>query len=172
MTITPDLNSVPPFYKGYVENVKSFDLHEALRHAGQTTVALVRTIPEPKGDFRYEPGKWTIRELLCHMMDAERIFAYRALRFARNDTTPLSGFEENDYATEANAEGRTIARIADEMEHLRTTSIDLFLSFTQEMLRRTGTANKTELSVVNLGFIIAGHELHHRKILVERYLKS
>jgi dihydroxyacetone kinase len=104
------------------------------------------------------------------MLDVERIFAYRALRFARNDKTPLSGFEENDYAPQANAEARTINDLANEAERLRATTLDLYKSFTPEMLQRTGTANKAELSVLNLGYIIAGHESHHRKILKERYL--
>ena len=131
---------------------------------------LVHSIPEAKKDFTYAPGKWTVRELLCHIMDAERIFCYRALRFARNDKTPLSGFEENDYAPQANAAGRPLAKIATDMAHLRNSSIDLFESFTPEMLTRKGLANNNELSVAALGFIISGHETHHRKILMERYL--
>ena len=133
-------------------------------------MTLVRSIPEEKGEYRYASGKWTIKELICHMMDAERIFAYRALRFARNDNTPLEGFEENDYAPEANAQGRTIQQLADEMECLRKSTIDLFMSFTPLMLSRKGTANKTEISVLNLGYIIPGHETHHRLVIQERYL--
>jgi hypothetical protein len=105
------------------------------------------------------------------MMDAERIFSYRALRFARNDSTPLSAFEENDYAPQANAHARTLAQLLQEMKNLRTTTIDLFASFTPEMLQRTGTANGKVISVVNLGYIVAGHETHHRIVLQERYLK-
>jgi len=146
------------------------DLFDALRQSNKLTIEMVRAIPEDKGAYRYQPGKWSIKELLCHMMDAERIFAYRALRFARNDKTALSGFEENDYAPEANAHARTVAQLAEEMERLRHATIDLFASLTPAMLARTGTANKTEISVLNLGYIIAGHESHHRKILSERYL--
>ena len=96
--------------------------------------------------------------------------SYRALRFARNDKTPLHGFEENDYAPEANAGNRTLGSIAEEMERLRLTTVDLFASFTHEMLMRKGLANNVELSVLTLGYIIAGHESHHRSILKERYL--
>jgi hypothetical protein len=103
-------------------------------------------------------------------MDTERILAYRALRFARNDKTNLPGFEESDYAPQANAENRNIKHIADEMERLRMTTIDLFVNFTPEMLQRKGLANNLELSVLNLGYIISGHESHHRAILKERYL--
>jgi hypothetical protein len=133
---------------------------------------LVHSIPDNKADVAYAPGKWTVRELLCHIMDAERIFCYRALRFARNDKTPLSGFEENDYAPQANAAGRSLQKIASEMSHLRASTIDLFESFTPEMLTRKGSANKNEISVMAIGFIISGHETHHRKILQERYLTA
>jgi uncharacterized damage-inducible protein DinB len=168
--ILPDLKSVPPFYRGYVDNVKDHDMYEILLLSNKQALQVIRSIPETKGDFRYAAGKWSIKELLCHMLDVERIFAYRALRFARNDKTPLSGFEENDYAPEANAHGRSIKDIADQMERLRQTTIDLFQSFTPEMLSREGVANNSALSVVNLGFIIPGHETHHRKVLQERYL--
>jgi len=155
----------------YVKLVKDGDLLQAMKDSGKLTLQLVRSIPESKGEFRYQPEKWSIKELLCHMVDAERIFAYRALRFSRNDKTPLSGFEEKDYAPEANAHNRTIQTIANEMEHVRLTSIDLYTSFSTEMLSRTGKANNTEISVLNLGYIISGHETHHRSILQERYLK-
>lgn len=166
----PDLSTVPDFHKRYVEHVKNYDLLEALKISSKETIDLVRSIAEEKGDYRYAEGKWSIKELLCHMMDTERILAYRALRFARNDKTNLHGFEENDYAPEANAQNRNIEKIADEMERLRLTTIDLFENFTPEMLKRKGLANNLELSVLNLGYIISGHESHHRKILRERYL--
>ena len=168
----PDLENINPFYKGYVEHVQHLDVHEALKVSGKTTVEVVRSIPESKGDFQYQPGKWTIKEVICHMLDVERIFAYRALRFARNDKTNLPGFEENDYAPEANARNRKMLDLADEMERLRHTTIDLYRSFTTEMLVRKGKANDAEMSVLNLGYVIAGHESHHRKILLDRYLKA
>ncbi|MBA4054403.1 MAG: DNA damage-inducible protein DinB [Marivirga sp.] len=166
----PDLATVPPFYKGYVEFVKDYEIMEILNLSNQRTLKLVRSIPEDKGEFRYASEKWSIKELLCHMMDAERIFAYRALRFARNDKTPLAGFEETDYAPEANAHGRTIVDIADEMERLRLSTVDLYRSFTTEMLLRKGTANNTEISVLNIGYVIPGHETHHTSVLKNRYL--
>jgi uncharacterized damage-inducible protein DinB len=170
--IHPDIASVPAFYRGYVDHVKSFDLFQVLSEANQQTLRLVRAIPEGKGTFRYAPEKWSVKELLCHVIDAERIFAYRALRFARNDVTALAGFEEKDYAPQANADKRTLLQIADELEHLRQSTIDLYKSFSPEMLNRKGSANETEISVVNLGFVIAGHETHHRLILAERYLTA
>lgn len=168
----PDLQAIPSHFRRYVEHVKDAELLDALNDSGRIVQELVKGIPEAKGDYRYEPGKWSIKELLCHMMDAERIFAYRALRFARNDKTPLSGFEENDYAPQANAHSRSLVQLASEMERLRATTIDLFRSFTPEMLQRKGTSNNTELSALSLGYIIAGHDAHHRKIILERYLNS
>jgi hypothetical protein len=166
----PDFNTLPEFHKRYVQHVKDYDVLEAMKISSKETLDLVRSISEEKGEHRYAAGKWSIKELLCHMMDTERILAYRALRFARNDKTNLPGFEENDYAPQANAKNRNIKQIADEMERLRHTTIDLFVNFTPEMLERKGLANSLELSVLNLGYIISGHESHHRAILKERYL--
>lgn len=165
-----NLSTVPNFYKNYVKQIEETDQLQALRISGHRALELVHSISEEKADFRYAPDKWTIRELLCHCIDAERIFAYRALRFARNDKTPLASFEENDYATQANAEGRSLQKIAAEMAHLRSSTIDLFESFTPEMLMRKGAVNNNELSVIALAFIIAGHETHHCHVLKERYL--
>jgi uncharacterized damage-inducible protein DinB len=165
-----NLESIPPFYKSYVKQVEEGDLLQALRISGHRTQELIHSIHIDKADYRYADNKWSIRELLCHMIDAEWIFAYRALRFARQDKTPLSGWDENTYAPHANAAGRTLKKLADEMGHLRTSSIDLFESFTPEMLTRKGVANNNEMSVAVLGFVIAGHETHHCKILKERYL--
>ncbi|MCW5911392.1 MAG: DinB family protein [Cyclobacteriaceae bacterium] len=165
-----NLDTIPHFYKNYVKQVEESDLLQALRISGHRTLELVHAIPDSKIDYRYAPGKWTIREALCHMIDAERIFAYRALTFARNDKTELPGWEENDYAPQANAQGRSMHKIAAEMAHLRSATIDMFEGFAPEMLSRKGIANKNELSVVALGFIIAGHETHHCNILRERYL--
>jgi hypothetical protein len=165
-----NLSTVPNFYKNYVKQIEETDQLQALRISGHRALELVHSIAEEKADFRYAPDKWTIRELLCHSIDAERIFAYRALRFARNDKTPLASFEENDYATQANAEGRSLQKIAAEMAHLRSSTIDLFESFTPEMLMRKGLVNNNELSVIALAFIIAGHETHHCHVLKERYL--
>ena len=165
-----NLETIPPFYKNYVKQLDDADMITALRISGFRTSELIHSVPEGKMDYRYADGKWSIREVLCHMQDAERIFTYRALRFARNDKTALAGFEEKDYASQANAAGRDLKKLADEMQHLRSGTIDLFESFTEEMLVRKGTANNNEMSVAALGFIIAGHETHHRNVLKERYL--
>jgi uncharacterized damage-inducible protein DinB len=168
----PDIEAVPLFYKRYVENVKDMDVLEALKQSSKVALQIFKSIPEDMGDYRYAAGKWSIKELFNHMMDAERIFTYRALRFSRNDQTPLAGFEENDYALLANAHARSIAQLVEEMDRLRQTTIDLYASFTLDMLNREGVANNTRISVINLGYVIAGHETHHRKIIVDRYLQQ
>jgi len=172
MKTAPDFTTLPEFYKNYVTHVQDLDVIEALRSSISKTIDLLQQVDEDMGEYRYAAGKWSVKELLCHMMDAERIFAYRALRFSRNDATPLPGFEENDYAPQANAHSRTIQQLVTEMKHLRNTTIDLFASFTPEMLQRKGTASNKVVSVINIGYIIAGHETHHRNILTERYLKK
>lgn len=172
MKTAPDFTVLPAYYHHYVRHVQHENLPDALERSRKQMKDLLSSVPEDKGEYRYEAGKWSIKELICHMMDAERIFAYRALRFARNDSTDLPGFEENDYAPEANAHGRTVRQLIDEAARLRQTTIDLFASFTPEMLQRKGTANKNVVSVVNIGYIIAGHETHHLNVLRERYLKA
>lgn len=165
-----NLDTVPAFYKGYVKLVEHPDIIQALRISGYRTLELIHSVPEDKTDFRYADGKWSIREVLGHMMDAERIFGYRALRFARNDRTPLPGFDEQAYAPHLNVSSRSLAQLGEEMQHLRTSTVDLFQSFSEEMLTRKGIASNNELSVGALGIIIAGHETHHCKIIRERYL--
>lgn len=168
----PELTSIPAFYRKYVESVEGEDLIPVLINSGNVTIDLIKSISEASGDYRYADGKWSIKQVLTHMIDAERIFAYRALRFARNDKTELAGFEENDYAMESNADARKLYKILEEYNNVRASTIDLFSSFTEEMLQRTGIANGNEMSVNSIGFVIAGHETHHRRILNERYLSS
>lgn len=167
-----NLDSIPPFYKNYVKLIEETDPIQALRISGNRAQELMHSIPPEKQDFKYANDKWTIRELLCHMIDSERIFVYRALRFARNDKTPLTGFDEKTYAPEANAGGRELKSIITEMAHLRTSTIDLFAGFTKEMLSRKGVANNNEFSVASQGFIIAGHETHHLKVMQEKYFSA
>jgi uncharacterized damage-inducible protein DinB len=167
-----NLDFVPPAFKTYIKQIDETDVLQALRLSGFRTQVLIHSIADDKIDYKYADGKWTIREVLCHIIDAERIFAYRALRFARNDKTNLHPFDENTYAPEANAGGRSMKKISDELTHLRSSTIDMYEGFTEEMLHRRGTANNNEVSVLALGFIIAGHEAHHRRVLTERYLNK
>jgi len=171
MLTTVELQTVPSHFLHYVEHTRSMEIMDALSESSASMQEFLRTVPEQKGTYRYAEGKWSIKEVLNHLMDAERIFAYRALRFARNDKTELHGFEENDYAPQANAHARTLKDLAHEMIRLRATTIDLFASFTPEMLERRGKANKSELQVKALAYIVGGHELHHLTIFKERYMK-
>ena len=123
-----------------------------------------------KHEFRYAEGKWTIKDIILHLIDAERIFAYRALRIARNDNTALPGFEENDYVVAANANNREYESLLAEYETVRNATISLFETFSSEDLLRLGTASNNSVSVRAIGYIMLGHELHHKNVILERYL--
>ena len=123
-----------------------------------------------KHEFRYAEGKWTIKDIILHLIDAERIFAYRALRIARNDKTALPGFEENDYVVTANANNREYESLFTEYETVRNATISLFKTFTSEDFLRLGTASNNSISVRAIGYITLGHELHHKNVILERYL--
>lgn len=166
----PDASEHLPYYAKYVDRVPDGDLLQTLRGQLAETLALVRGLDEAQGGHRYAPGKWSIRDVLNHLIDAERIFAYRALRIARGDQTPLESFDENAYADEAGADARTLADLAEEMEHVRRASLSLFASLGDEGLARLGTASGGPVSVRALAWIIAGHERHHLALLRERYL--
>ena len=160
-----------PFYATYINQVsEEFTLIEELEISLHRLIKFVQDIPMDKFDYRYAEGKWTIKDILQHLIDAERIFAYRALRFARNDKTDLPGFEENDYVDAANANDRTIMQLLTEMSAVRHATLLLFKTFTDEQLMRVGTANKNPISVRALGFVIIGHQNHHQRIFQERYL--
>ena len=131
---------------------------------------LIQSIPEKKLYYRYAEGKWTIKEILVHIIDDERIYSYRSLRFARKDSTELPGFEQDEYAASSGANERSIESILHEFETVRKATISLFENFTEEVFTRWGTANGNKVSVRALGYHIAGHEIHHRNIIKKRYL--
>lgn len=166
----PDASEHLPYYGKYVALVPDGDLIAMLRAQLDETLALVRGLPEAQGGHRYAPGKWSIREVLGHVIDTERVFAYRALRIARGDATPMEGFDENAYAAASDADGRTLADLAEELQHVRLGNIAFFRALSGEALARRGTANGAEVTVRALAWILAGHELHHRGLLHERYL--
>ncbi len=167
----PEETEYLPYYGRYISLVPDGDIVAALSAQVQETLALLRTIPESQAELRYAPGKWSIKELLGHVIDTERIFAYRALRFARNDRTPLPGYEQDDYIQNASFNDRQFSDLAEEFESVRASSLFLFKHLTAEAWLRTGTASESEVSVRALAYIIAGHELHHREILRDRYLQ-
>jgi uncharacterized damage-inducible protein DinB len=161
-----------PYYGTYIDKVPQGDIVETLTKQLPETLALIRSIPEETGDKRYAPGKWSIREVIGHLIDAERIFVYRALRFSRSDLTPVPGFDENSYAANAPYSKVSLADLADEFDHVRRATIYFLANLDDEALSRRGTANGAEISVRALAFIIAGHETHHMAVLRDRYLNS
>jgi hypothetical protein len=158
-----------PFYQTYVDRVEGDELHMLLSGYSQASLDFWQSIPEELGSFAYSPGKWTVMQVLNHLNDSERIFAYRALRIARGDDTPLAGFDENDYADEALLHHRTLEDLGQEFQAIRASTLYLFGSFTERELTRLGTANGTPISVNALGYILLGHALHHEAVVRERY---
>jgi uncharacterized damage-inducible protein DinB len=166
----PDLSRVPEFYHGYINKVKENDLISALRSSTSQLFDLLKSIPKEKHDYRYAEGKWTVKDVVQHMLDGERVFTYRALRFARKDNTPLPGFDENLFAQTAKADKRNWNDIVEEFAALRKASEAMFASFDNEQLEQEGVASKNSIYVLGIGFIVAGHVNHHCQIIRERYL--
>ena len=169
-TARPQASEYASDYEGYISKVPGGDVVGTLSKQRDETIALIKSIPEARGDFRYAEGKWSIKELIGHVIDCERVFAYRALRFGRGDTTPLSGFEQDDFVRGADFNKRSLSDLADEYEHVRRATISLFASLEESAWDRRGAANDNEISVRALAFITAGHERHHVEILKAKYL--
>jgi hypothetical protein len=167
-----NIDIVDPFYHGYLQKIRSGSVVENLMESGDKLSDLVQTVSEEKSMYRYAEDKWTIKEMIQHLNDAERIFTYRALRFSRNDSQDLLGFEEAEYAANSFANDRKITGLLNEFHILRASSIDLFSNFNNHVLNRRGTANGSEFTVEMIGYIISGHCLHHIDILKERYLNG
>ncbi|HLP15874.1 MAG TPA: DinB family protein [Bacteroidota bacterium] len=146
------------------------DLPALLEEHLASALAILRSAPEEKLTWRYAPGKWTIKEILLHIIDTERVLAYRALWLARKDGTPLPGFEQDDWVANSNANTRSIDDLLEELTAVRRASITLLKSFDAEVLTRKGTANGKPMTVRAVSFILAGHLLHHMNIITERYL--
>lgn len=164
-------NEFASFYGNYIAQVSDeYTLIEELEISLHRFIKFVQDIPMDKFDYRYTEGKWTIKDIIQHIIDAERVFAYRALRFARNDKTELPGFEENDYVDEAHGTKRSIMELLTELSAVRHATILLFKSFTEEQLVRKGIASENPMSVRAVGFVIIGHQNHHQKVFEERYL--
>lgn len=166
----PATTEYASFYNNYINKTNVNSVQELIATYANTLNNFFNSLPEEKADFAYAENKWTVKDLLQHIIDTERIFTYRALRFARKDTTPVAGFEENEYALNANASNRTLEELKDEFVAVRKAT-DIFLgSLTDEQLMQFGTANGNAISVNAIAFIIFGHILHHKNILEERYL--
>ena len=168
----PEPTEYADFYANYVSKVPGSDVLGVLESQRLQMLQMFAGRSERDGSFRYAPGKWTVKEVLGHIADTERIFAYRALRIARGDQTPLPGFEQDDYVRSGAFGDRTLAGLTEEFEAVRTASILLLRSFNEEAWSRRGMASQKEVTVRALGFMIAGHQIHHRMILEERYFPA
>ena len=166
----PEISEYQSYYRKYISLVQGDDLTEILDHQLTESLATLCRISEAQSLHRYEPGKWSIKELLGHLIDSERIFTYRALRFARNDHTPLSGFDQDPYVIAGGFDDRPWSELVAEFEHVRRSTILLFRGLKPESEQRFGVANNSPITVRALGYVIAGHELHHLGILREKYL--
>lgn len=164
------INEYAPYYSSYINNAGNSELLKTLKKSSDALNSLFTDISEEQMNYKYDDDKWTIKELLLHIIDVERVFGYRALRFARKDKTDLPGFEHDDYVVVSNASNRNKASLLDEYNAQRTSTIALFSNFSEDMLLSIGNASGNPMSVRALGFVIAGHETHHSNILKERYL--
>jgi len=168
----PATTEYAPYYERYVGLVPTGDIVQTLSTQLEETLAALNAISEAQAGYRYAPGKWSIKEVIGHIIDSERIFAYRALCFARNDSRPIAGFEQDDYMKNSDFDARTLADLAAEFEHVRRGNVMLFRSLSDAAWNRVGIASDAEVSVHALGYMIAGHERHHMNILKERYLSA
>lgn len=168
----PSAEEYAPYFGGYINLVPGDDVLGCLAEQHKETLALLQSLSETQGEYRYAPEKWSIKELCGHINDCERIFVYRTLCIARGDTTPLPGFEQDDYIANGNFAARTMSDLAAEFDAVRTATLTLLRSFDAEAWQRRGTSNEMTLTTRAAAFIIAGHELHHRAILWTRYLHN
>jgi uncharacterized damage-inducible protein DinB len=159
-----------PYYERYIALVPAGDVLSTLDSQMHETQTLLGGLPASIATYRYAPGKWSVNEVVGHLIDSERIFADRALRFARNDTTPLPGFEQDDYVKNSKFDAYPLAELASELDYVRRATVFLFTHMEEPVWLRRGIANNAEVSVRALAYIIAGHELHHREVLHTRYL--
>lgn len=164
------VNEYAAYYAPYINALGVVNLIEELEISLHDFIRFVQNIPMDKFDYRYAEGKWNIKEIIQHVIDTERIFAYRALRISRNDETPLPGFDENDYVNNTEAAKRSIQDLLTEFSAVRHSNLFLFKSLSEEQLKRIGTASNAAVSVRAIGFIMIGHQKHHQKVFEERYL--
>lgn len=166
----PETNEFDPYYNNYISLIEGNDVLQVLDAQPGELRAIFAGLPEEKGTFAYVDGKWTIKELLSHLIDGERMFAYRTLRVSRGDKTPIEGFEQDGYIENSNANNRSFAELLEEFDLQRRSNMLLFNNLSDEASKRIGTANEKEISTRALIYTMAGHVRHHIHILKERYL--
>jgi hypothetical protein len=170
LIVRPAPSEYSPMFAGYVERVPTGDVLTLLTRQIDETIALLNGLSETDAAFRYAPDKWSIKQMIGHVSDTERIMTYRALCFARGETTALPAFDENAYVREAKFDGRTLADLLAEFRAIRAATVPFFAALDPQELARTGTASGRPYTVRSLAYIIAGHERHHGAIFRERYL--
>lgn len=170
MNTKPGAEEYAPYYGKYVSLVPDGDIVGTLTKQLGDTLSAWRAVPADKAEHRYAPGKWTTKEMMAHVIDTERIMAYRALRIARGDKTALPGFEQDDFIACGDWSNRTMADLADEFESVRKSNLYLFRNLSDAAWKQVGTASNNPVSARALAYIIAGHELYHQEILRDRYL--
>ncbi len=158
------------YYKQYVDLVADNPLLDALEKGFVETLNFFQALPAEKHLYKYEPGKWTPKDILLHLIDTERVFVYRALYFARHESSSIEGFDENTFGKYGGANDRSLTNLLDEYRSVREATLSLFRSFNSATLKRGGKAFGNQLTVGAIGFIISGHEIHHKKVIQERYL--
>ncbi|MCP3920793.1 MAG: DinB family protein [bacterium] len=166
----PEPNEFDPYYSLYIDRVPDGDVVEILSRQGAETVGLLEGVDEERALHRYAPDKWSLKEVVGHVVDAERIFGFRAMAFARGDGQPYPGMDQDDYARNAAFDGRSLASLVEEFRGLRASHVALFGSFGEEVSLRKGVASGCPFSVRSLVYVIGGHEAHHVGVLRERYL--
>jgi hypothetical protein len=168
--LRPASSDYAPYYERYISLIPEGDILGTLSAQLDETLSFLAGIPESRAGHRYAPGKWSIREVVGHLIDGEKIFGDRALRIGRGDTTPLPGFDEDAYVANANFDNVALADLAHEFELARRSNIMMFRHFPREAWERRGTANGNPVSVIAIAFIMAGHEMHHAGVIRSRYL--
>ncbi len=158
-----------PYYNGYISLIGDGDIIEVLEEQRKTSEKFLNTFTENQGNYSYADGKWTVKEVLGHVIDTEKIMAFRALAIARGEKQSLPGFEQDEYVAESNFNNRSLEDLINEFLTARESNLILFKSFDEENLNRRGTASESEVTVLALIYIIAGHEKHHMKFLREKY---
>lgn len=166
----PTKSEYAEYYETYIGKIEGDNLISILKNRTEIFIDFLESIPEDKWLFAYDEGKWTIKEVLIHIIDTERVFTYRALRCARNDATPMVGFDQNDFVPNSNSNKRSIPSIIEEYTTQRLSTIAMYSNFTEQMATHLGKASGYPVTARSIGFMIAGHEKHHHQILMERYL--
>ncbi|OJV54817.1 MAG: hypothetical protein BGO31_15840 [Bacteroidetes bacterium 43-16] len=169
----PDFTEFAMYYESYIEQVDtSISILDQLKSSAKELTALYKSLSEEQLRFRYAEGKWSMKDVLMHLIDVERVFAYRAMRFARMDRTPLPFFDENEFAKNAHADAIPVAKLLKEFNACRNLSVTFFNNLTAKQMLLTGIASNYSMSVRACAWIILGHHMHHRAVISERYLNS